>query len=64
MLIAKGLTDPQIARRLFISPKTVGTHVSHIISKLHVAGRVQATALAHREGLLPDYATEPDTVPV
>jgi DNA-binding CsgD family transcriptional regulator len=62
VLVAKGLTDPQIARRLFISPKTVGTHVSHILAKLHVAGRVQATALAHRESLLPDTEAEPDAV--
>ena len=57
-LVADGLTNQQIADRLFISPHTVGVHVSHILSKLDVDNRVAAAASAHRAGLLPD-SSEP-----
>ena len=40
-----------IAHTLFISPKTVGVHVSNILAKLGAAGRVEAAAIAHRLGL-------------
>ena len=42
-----------IGAELFISPKTAGVHVSNILRKLGVSGRVQAAALAERAGLLP-----------
>jgi DNA-binding CsgD family transcriptional regulator len=47
-LIAQGLSNPEIGRQLFISRRTVETHLSHIFKKLGVANRVQlaATALA------------------
>jgi predicted ATPase/DNA-binding CsgD family transcriptional regulator len=44
--IAEGRTDQQIARRLFISERTVGVHVSHILAKLGVRSRVQAAMLS------------------
>ncbi len=50
-LIAEGLTNPEIGRRLFISRKTVGVHVSNILAKLGVAGRVEAATVAIRLGL-------------
>jgi DNA-binding NarL/FixJ family response regulator len=50
-LLAAGRSNRQIAQALFISPKTVGVHVSNILAKLGVAGRVEAAAIAHRLGL-------------
>jgi NarL family two-component system response regulator LiaR len=50
-LVAKGLTNPEIARQLVITEATVRTHVSHILSKLHLANRVQATLYALQEGI-------------
>jgi DNA-binding NarL/FixJ family response regulator len=51
-LLAEGLTQPQIARQLVISPRTVGTHIQNLLGKLDVHSRAQAVALAHREGLV------------
>ena len=51
-LLAAGRTNAQIGAELFISPKTAGVHVTNILRKLGVAGRVQAAALAERAGLL------------
>ena len=50
-LVCAGCTNRQIAARLFISPKTAGLHVSHILAKLGVTTRGEAAALAHRLGL-------------
>jgi DNA-binding CsgD family transcriptional regulator len=47
-LLGEGLTNRQIAGRLFMSERTVGVHVSHLLRKLGVANRVQAAALATR----------------
>ena len=51
-LLARGRTNAQIGAELYISPKTAGVHVSNILRKLGVSGRVQAAALAERAGLL------------
>jgi DNA-binding CsgD family transcriptional regulator len=51
--IALGETDRQIASSLFISVKTAGTHVSHILGKLDAANRGEAAAAAHRLRLVP-----------
>lgn len=53
-LVAVGRTNAQIASMLFITVKTAGTHVSHVLAKLGVATRGEAAALAHREHLFPD----------
>lgn len=50
-LVAEGKTNPQIASELFISEKTASVHVSHILAKLGVSGRVEAAGVAHRLGL-------------
>jgi DNA-binding CsgD family transcriptional regulator len=50
-LLAAGRSNHQIAQALFISPKTASVHVSNILAKLGVAGRVEAAAIAHRLGL-------------
>jgi NarL family two-component system response regulator LiaR len=50
-LVAQGLTNQDIAEKLVISERTVRTHVSHILDKLHLANRTQAALYALREGL-------------
>jgi DNA-binding CsgD family transcriptional regulator len=49
--LAEGRTNREIAGRLFISEKTTGTHVSHILAKLGVRTRGQAAAVLHRSML-------------
>ncbi len=50
-LLAKGLSNDEIAAKLVISEVTVRTHISHLLAKLHMANRVQATLYALREGI-------------
>jgi two-component system, NarL family, response regulator LiaR len=50
-LVAQGLTNHEIAERLFLSEWTVSSHVRNILGKLHLANRTQATLYALREGL-------------
>ncbi len=50
-LVARGLTNAAIARRLVVSDKTVRNHVSNVFAKLHVAGRAEAVARARDGGL-------------
>jgi DNA-binding CsgD family transcriptional regulator len=51
-LLVDGRTNRQIADELFISEKTASHHVSSILGKLDVAGRMEAAAVAHRVGLV------------
>jgi len=51
-LLAEGLTNPQIADRLFLSRKTVGIHVSRILDKLGARTRGEAVAAARRRGIV------------
>jgi DNA-binding NarL/FixJ family response regulator len=53
ILVAKGLSNQQIADSLVISERTARTHVSNILSKLGVTSRTQAALLAIREGIAP-----------
>ena len=50
-LVAQGLSNEDIAERLVIAERTVRTHVSNILGKLHLANRTQAALYALREGL-------------
>jgi DNA-binding NarL/FixJ family response regulator len=50
-LIAQGHSNAKIAARLFVSPKTVGNHISHIFTKLQVADRSHAIIRAREAGL-------------
>ncbi len=51
-LVVEGLSQSEIAKELFISPKTVGKHLEHIFAKLGVHNRAHAAALAVRDGLI------------
>jgi len=51
-LLAEGLPQKEIARRLVLSSRTVARHIEHILGKLGVHSRAQAVALAYRHGLL------------
>ena len=61
-LVAQGKTNREIADELIVAEGTVRTHVSNILSKLHLASRTQATLFALREGLtsLDDPGFPPD----
>ena len=56
-LVARGLSNQEIAQSLAVSERTVTTHVSNILSKLHLANRTQAALYAVYEGLTGDSPT-------
>jgi len=51
-LIAEGLSNPEIARKLFVSPATVKSHVNHIFTKTGAKDRAQAVSYAYHHGLV------------
>ena len=51
-LVAAGRSNGEIAERLFITRKTAGVHVTHILNKLGVSNRVEAAMAAARLGLV------------
>lgn len=51
-LVAEGLTNREIGKRLFISEKTASVHLSNLMTKLNVSSRTEAVTVAHRRGLL------------
>ncbi len=53
-LIARGLSNKEVAERLFISPKTVANHVEHIYTKIDASSRAAASLFAMHHGLLPE----------
>jgi DNA-binding CsgD family transcriptional regulator len=56
-LLAEGLTNNQLAQRLFISPKTAAVHVSNILTKLNLSTRAEAAAWAVRNGIADEQAS-------
>jgi len=59
-LVAAGRSNGEIAERLFITRKTAGVHVTHILDKLGVSNRVEAAMAAARLGLLGDIEADSD----
>jgi two-component system nitrate/nitrite response regulator NarL len=59
-LLVEGLSQPEIAERLFIAPKTVGKHIEHILAKLGIHSRAQAVAVAVRDELIETHHRAPD----
>jgi DNA-binding CsgD family transcriptional regulator len=53
-LLARGLSNKEIARRLVISPKTAGNHIEHIYAKIATSSRATASLFAMQHGLLPE----------
>ena len=51
-LVAEGMTNREIGKRLFISDKTASVHLSNVMTKLNVTSRTEAVTVAHRRGLL------------
>ena len=62
-LLADGLTNAQLADRLFLSEKTVDHHVSSVLRKLGEPNRAAAAAAARQRGLLPNMGNAPDVLP-
>jgi DNA-binding NarL/FixJ family response regulator len=54
ILLARGLSNKQIAERLVITPKTAGNHVEHIYAKTGASSRAAAAMFAVQHGLLPE----------
>jgi HD-GYP domain-containing protein (c-di-GMP phosphodiesterase class II) len=53
-LLARGLSNKEIAERLVISPKTAGNHIEHIYAKIDASSRAAASLFAMQHGLLPE----------
>jgi HD-GYP domain-containing protein (c-di-GMP phosphodiesterase class II) len=67
ILLARGMSNKQIAERLVITPKTAGNHVEHIYAKIGASSRTAAALFAVQHGLLPEerppQPRHPDPLP-
>lgn len=59
-LLARGYSNKEIAKRLFVTPKTVSSHVEHIYTKIGVSSRARATHFATQHGLVGSYEAAAD----
>ena len=59
-LLARGYSNKEIAKRLFVTPKTVSSHVEHIYTKIDVSSRARATHFATQHGLVGSYEASAD----
>jgi HD-GYP domain-containing protein (c-di-GMP phosphodiesterase class II) len=61
-LLARGLSNKEIAEQLVISPKTAGNHIEHIYSKIGASTRATASLFAMQHGLLPEQEFLPQAL--
>ena len=59
ILLARGLSNKQVAQQLVITPKTAGNHIEHIYVKIGASSRAAAAMFAVQHGLLPEERTGP-----
>jgi DNA-binding CsgD family transcriptional regulator len=53
-LVAEGLSNPQVAERMFLSRRTVQTHLAHVFGKLDITSRAELAAEAARRAAYPE----------